>query len=74
MPFLNLVKQFRVKFNFYILVTSWYLFFNPPLKMGKRTSLLAKKLAQINLLSEEEYSERQISIRLEVSKTAVHQQ
>ena len=41
--------------------------------MGKRTSLLAEKLAQINLLSEEGYSERQISIRLGVSKTAVHQ-
>ena len=41
--------------------------------MGKKTSILAEKQAQINLLSEEEYSERQISIRLGVSKTTVHQ-
>ena len=41
--------------------------------MGKETSILAEKRAQINLLSEEGYSERQISIRLGVSKTAVHQ-
>ena len=47
--------------------------FQPPLKMGKKTSVLAEKQAQINLLSEEGYSERQISIRLGVSKTAVHQ-
>ena len=41
--------------------------------MGKKTSILAEKRAQINLLSEEGHSERQISIRLGVSKTAVHQ-
>ena len=41
--------------------------------MGKKTSILAEKRAQINLLSEEGYSERQISIRIGVSKTAVHQ-
>ena len=41
--------------------------------MGKKTSILAEKRAQINLLSEKGYSERQISIRLGVSKTAVHQ-
>ena len=41
--------------------------------MGKKTSILAEKRAQINLLSEEGYSERQISIILRVSKTAVHQ-
>ena len=41
--------------------------------MGKRTSILEEKRAQINLLSEEGYSERQISIRLGVSKTATHQ-
>ena len=41
--------------------------------MGKKTSILAEKQAQINLLSEEGHSERQISIRLGVSKTAVHQ-
>ena len=73
MPFLNLVNQFQVKFDFYMLVTSWYLFFNPSLKMGKKTSIVAEKRAQINLLSEEGYSEHQISIRIGVSKTAVHQ-
>ena len=41
--------------------------------MGKKTSILAEKQAQINLLREEEYSARQISIRLGVSKTTVHQ-
>ena len=41
--------------------------------MGKKTSISEEKQAQINLLSEEGYSERQISIRLGVSKTAVHQ-
>ena len=40
--------------------------------MGKKTSILAEKQAQINLLSEEGYSEHQISIRIGVSKTAVH--
>ena len=41
--------------------------------MDKKTSILAEKRAQMNLLSEEGYSERQISIRIGVSKTAVHQ-
>ena len=41
--------------------------------MGKKTSILEEKQAEINLLSEKGYSERQISIRLGVSKTAVHQ-
>ena len=41
--------------------------------MGKNSFILVEKRAQINLLSEEGYSERQISIRLGVSKTAVHQ-
>ena len=41
--------------------------------MGKKTYILAEKRAQINLLSEEGYSERQISNRLGVSNTAVHQ-
>ena len=41
--------------------------------MGKKTSILTENRVQINLLSEEGYSERQISIRLGVSKTTVHQ-
>ena len=41
--------------------------------MGKKTFISAEKRAQINLLSKEEYSERQISIRIGISKTAVHQ-
>ena len=41
--------------------------------MGKKTSISAEKRAQINLLSEEGYLEREISIRQGVSKTAVHQ-
>ena len=30
------VKQFRVKFDFYIRVTSWYLFFKPHQKWAKK--------------------------------------
>ena len=41
--------------------------------MRKKTSISEERRAQINLLSEEGYSERQISIRQGVSKTAVHQ-
>ena len=41
--------------------------------MGQKTFILAEKRAQRNLVSEEGYSERQISIRLGVRKTAVYQ-
>ena len=43
------------------------------MKISKKTAISEEKRAQTNLFSEEGYSEHQISIRLGVSKTAVHQ-
>ena len=40
--------------------------------MGKKSSLSETKRAQIVVLSEEGYSEREISAKMQCSKTAVH--